>query len=291
MARSISAHPPRSRRAASSCRAPRRRSGSVSSVTIAPSARKITRSAYDGGVRVVRDHDDGLAELVAPSARRKPSTSAPERESRLPVGSSAKMTSGRDTSARAQATRCCWPPESWVGRCPSRSRRPTVSMTRSNHARSGLRPAIASGSRMFSSAVSVGSRLNCWKMKPTCSRRSFVSAASDRPVSSVSPTNTSPRVTVSRPARQCMSVDLPEPDGPMIAVYSRAPQLDAHATQRGDLGFALCRTPSTRRPRGPRRSWVAPGSLSRSLPPGSVSAGGCPAHHPWSASARQRAST
>ena len=46
-------------------------------------------------------------------------------------------------------------------------------MTVSNHAGSGLRPAIASGSRMFSSAVSVGSRLNCWKMKPTLSRRSF----------------------------------------------------------------------------------------------------------------------
>ena len=32
------------------------------------------------------------------------------------------------------------------------------------------------------------------------------------------PTNTSPRVTESSPARQCMSVDFPEPEGPMIAV-------------------------------------------------------------------------
>ena len=30
--------------------------------------------------------------------------------------------------------------------------------------------------------------------------------------------NTWPVVSVSRPARQCISVDLPEPDGPMIAV-------------------------------------------------------------------------
>ena len=34
------------------------------------------------------------------------------RESRAPVGSSAKTMSGREASARAAATRCCWPPES-----------------------------------------------------------------------------------------------------------------------------------------------------------------------------------
>ena len=42
----------------------------------------------------------------------------PVRESSAPVGSSAKMMSGRGTSARATATRCCWPPESWLGRLP-----------------------------------------------------------------------------------------------------------------------------------------------------------------------------
>ena len=35
--------------------------------------------------------------------------------SRLPVGSSASSTSGLVTMARAIATRCCWPPESWPG--------------------------------------------------------------------------------------------------------------------------------------------------------------------------------
>ena len=35
---------------------------------------------------------------------------------------------------------------------------------------------------------------------------------------STSPMNTSPDVTLSSPARQCISVDLPEPDGPMIAL-------------------------------------------------------------------------
>jgi len=35
--------------------------------------------------------------------------------SRLPVGSSANSTAGRVTKARASATRCCSPPESWRG--------------------------------------------------------------------------------------------------------------------------------------------------------------------------------
>ena len=43
--------------------------------------------------------------------------SAPVRESRLPVGSSAKTISGRLARARATATRCCCPPESSDGRC------------------------------------------------------------------------------------------------------------------------------------------------------------------------------
>ena len=43
------------------------------------------------------------------------STSSVERESRLPVGSSARIIVGFVTSARATATRCCWPPESSDG--------------------------------------------------------------------------------------------------------------------------------------------------------------------------------
>ena len=36
-------------------------------------------------------------------------------ESRLPVGSSASSSGGSLTSARAMATRCCCPPDSWFG--------------------------------------------------------------------------------------------------------------------------------------------------------------------------------
>ena len=75
---------------------------------------------------------------------------------------------------------------------------------------------------MFSSALSVGTRLKDWKTKPISSRRSRVSSLSLSLPSSRSPMNTSPEVAVSRAAQQCISVDLPEPLGPMIAVNSPA---------------------------------------------------------------------
>jgi len=71
---------------------------------------------------------------------------------------------------------------------------------------------------MFSIAVNVGSRLNDWNTKPIWSRRSLVSCLSLSPTSSVSPIRAEPELTVSSPAMQCISVDFPEPDGPMIAV-------------------------------------------------------------------------
>ena len=71
---------------------------------------------------------------------------------------------------------------------------------------------------MFSATVSVGSRLKAWKTKPIRSRRSRVSSRGEQAPSSMSPTNARPEVSVSSPATQCISVDLPEPDGPMIAV-------------------------------------------------------------------------
>ncbi len=141
----------------------------------------------------------------------------PVAESRLPVGSSAKITVGRETSARAIATRCCCPPESSAGRWRRRSPRPTRSMTDSTHSASGFVPAIWSGSRMFSSAVSVGSRLKNWKMNPMLWRRSNVSFLSLSSAISVPSIDTVPDVGRSSPARMCMSVDLPDPDGPMTA--------------------------------------------------------------------------
>ena len=90
-------------------------------------------------------------------------------------------------------------------------------MTDSTHSASGFVPAIWSGSRMFSSAVSVGSRLKNWKMNPMLWRRSSVSFLSLSSAISVPSIDTVPVVGRSSPARMCMSVDLPDPDGPMTA--------------------------------------------------------------------------
>ncbi len=91
-------------------------------------------------------------------------------------------------------------------------------MTWSSHFSSGFLPAMSMGRVMFSAAFRVGMRLKDWNMKPIRSRRNRVSSRSFSPVISVSPSHTWPAETLSRPARQCISVDFPEPDGPMTAV-------------------------------------------------------------------------
>ena len=147
--------------------------GSCSSPASPPSASSTTRSAYDGGDRVVGDHDDRLARVSRTD--RAGSQQRPRRRTGSPGRRSARRRRpprGRVTSARAIATRCCWPPDSSLGRCRSRSARPSDPVSGSNRPRSARRPASSSGSRMFCSAVSVGSRLNDWKTKPTRSRRS-----------------------------------------------------------------------------------------------------------------------
>ena len=149
---------------------------------------------------------------------RKLSTSALDTESRLPVGSSANTSFGLVINARAMATRCCWPPDSSFGRWLRRSLRPSVSTSRRNHCRSGFAPAKVNGMRMFCSAVNIGSRLKLWKMNPMSRRRSNVSWLSFMRVRS-SPLNMMcPPVAQSSPANVCINVDLPEPEGPIIAV-------------------------------------------------------------------------
>lgn len=73
------------------------------------------------------------------------------------------------------------------------------------------------------SAVSVGSKLNDWKTKPSRSRRNLVNARSPNVVISVpTPARSNnwmdPDVASATPATQCSNVDLPDPDGPMMAV-------------------------------------------------------------------------
>ena len=50
---------------------------------------------------------------------------------------------------------------------------------------------------------------------------------------------TDPEVGRSSPARQCISVDLPEPEGPMIAARRPAWRSDGHLVERAHGGLAL----------------------------------------------------
>jgi len=66
--------------------------------------------------------------------------SRPDPESRFPVGSSARMMSGSQASARAIATRCIWPRESSVGLCFIRSMSATCSKSLSTRSLRSLVP-------------------------------------------------------------------------------------------------------------------------------------------------------
>ena len=170
------------------------RSGSRSSSTTWPSARKTHPVGVRRGHRVVGDHHDGLAELVdaAPQqARAPPHPTGVEVAGRL-VGEDDRRLAGERARARRRAA-ADRRRARWAGGRAGRAG-PTVSITVSYQSASGLRPAIDSGSRMFSSAVSVGTRLKDWKTKPIWSRRSRVSALSLSLVSSVSPTYDLPLV-------------------------------------------------------------------------------------------------
>ena len=98
----------------------------------------------------------------------------PLSESRLPVGSSARITAAGPASARATATRWRWPPERSRGRKSLRSPRPTASSTRSA-SRRAFRPApalqIQGVLHVLRARSATGNRLNCWKTKPIERRR------------------------------------------------------------------------------------------------------------------------
>ena len=137
----------------SSRRGRRPRSGSARSATIAAVGQEQDAVGARGRARVVGDHDGRLA-----VERRRPRAAArgPRRrtsESRLPVGSSANRTVGREISARAigdalllAAGELARPVVAALGEADALDQR--VERPRGRP----CAPAIASGSRMFSSA-------------------------------------------------------------------------------------------------------------------------------------------
>jgi len=80
--------------------------------------------------------------------------------SRLPLGSSARMSFGLFIKARAMATRCCSPPESSEGRWSNRSESPRLESNSAARffAGASLPVAINSGIATFSSALKSESR-------------------------------------------------------------------------------------------------------------------------------------
>ena len=167
--------------------------------------------------RIVRDHDDRLAVLVDRAAQE-----LEDLGSRLRVEVPGRLVREEDRRLRDERA-CDRDPLLLAARELGRAMREPVAETDVRDdlvepAVSGFSPAIVSGRRMFSFAFSIGSRLKNWKTKPMCSRRSFVRSLSPSVVISVPAMSTLPDVGLSRPARMCISVDFPEPDGPMTAV-------------------------------------------------------------------------
>ena len=139
------------------------------------------------------------------------------RASSAPSGSSSSSTGGCRTIARASATRCCWPPESWPGR---RSSIPP-SWTMLHRLAAPAAPAPP-----WCSAGSAGRR-------PRCRPRSGAGTArrTGRPCSprrlcggrleTSSPSSRiAPSSSFSNPAISRSVVVLPQPDGPSIVKNS-----------------------------------------------------------------------
>ncbi len=88
--------------------------------------------------------------------------------SRAPNGSSMSRIRGSNESARAIATRCCMPPDSWYGMCrvnsPS-STRSSISLARFARQSRGL-PRISSGSLTLSSTLRQSNSTGAWNTIP-----------------------------------------------------------------------------------------------------------------------------
>ena len=106
---------------------------------------------------------------------------------------------------------------------------------------------------MFSSAVSVGTRLNAWKTKPTRSRRSRVSSRSaERGELGVADPAPGPTSTESSPARQCISVRLARAGRAHDRGEAPAPIVDVDRVEGDDPGVALAVDLGQRARRGGR---------------------------------------
>ena len=162
--------------------------------------------------------------MVIPSCARSrmtPKTSRTSSGSSAEVASSKSMTCGFIDRARAMATRCCWPPESWLGIKSIRSARPTlVSSSMAIFSASSLLrlSTFCCASMTFFLTERCGNKLNCWNTIPRCVRTLLRST----PLAHTSTPSTiiEPLVGCSRRLMQRSIVDLPEPEGPKTTTTS-----------------------------------------------------------------------
>ena len=108
-----------------------------------------------------RGPDDDRAIGSTATRRINSITVRPEWASSAAVGSSHTSNRGPCTSARAIATRCCWPPESCAGSARARLPRPTASSIWVAWATALFRgmPLMSRGMAAFSAAVRLGNKL------------------------------------------------------------------------------------------------------------------------------------
>src|SRR6266849_9761162 len=137
------------------------------------------------------------------------------------VGSSNSMAIGSIASARAIATRCCCPPESWPGNLCACSRKPTRSSRRMPFVRLAcrLRPrTLLCASVRLRITVRCGKSSKCWHTMPIRARS--LGKSVPRSPTEIPSTTISPCSNGSRPLTHLMSVDLPDPEGPHTTTTS-----------------------------------------------------------------------
>ncbi len=201
--------------------------------------------------RVVGDHDHRLAELADAAAQQRPAPPRRPGSRGCRWARRRRRSSGRLASARAIATRCCCPPDSSAGRCRSRRGQPHRLDDRGQPRRvrgaardvERQRDVVARGQRR-QQVVGLEDEPDPVAAQPG---ELPLRAA---PLISVPPIQTCPEVAASRPAMQCIRVDLPEPEGPIIAVKEPAGMSRLTPVQRGDGRLALSRRPSPGLSRG-----------------------------------------
>ena len=132
------------------------------------------------------------------------------------------------------ATRCCWPPDSSAGRWRRRSARPTEAITSSSQARVGA--ACRRCGREDDVLLGRERRQEVEELEDEAdvaaaelgeggvAHRRDLARRRSRPT---------PSVGRSRPARMCMRVDLPEPEGPITATSSPGSATESETPAQG----------------------------------------------------------